>query len=549
MAFRTVYGNQYSENQWPMVDEGSCQWITVPGTNPPVSLEIQKGQPLAILRAFAADFNAYVEPLRDADSACWTPTNSVGTSNHLSGSGCDLNWNSHPFRVWNAGFNGDQIETIREILDFYEDTVFWGNDWDTPKDAMHFQLGYNTFQNPHTDDFIARKIRADGYSTFRRGNAPAVDLAQVLADAMGDRVSLDRYRDLLPAVQQCLVASECNNLNRVAMWMAQIGTESGGLQWMEEIADGSEYEGRTDIGNIYPGDGRKFKGRGPIQVTGRANYAALSAWAFGQGLVPSATYFTDNPDELSSDRYGFIGAIWYWTVARPHINEMCDEGDIEGVTRAINGGLHGYPDRIERWNHCRGMGDVLLQLASGTVPLPTTEPSTEDGFMSALSPEEQRALYNEIMGQRASRSPLRHVGEGTIGNIETLSWNMDSSVHVLVTWLLASQLKSPESLALLREVATNTDPNRQWDAKLAQAMLNKIAMDDQAEASPSSNPVIFQQVPADFPTPPVVQQVVENVSSAPISSGAGIKSNMEQLNSDINGLRDALNSLSTWIKG
>lgn len=173
--------------------------------------------------------------------------------------------------------------------------------------------------------------------------------------------------------------------------------------------------------------------------------------------------------------------------------------------------------------------------------------------MSALTPEEQRALYNEIMGQRVSRSPLRHVGEGTIGNIETLEWNMDSSIHVLVTWVLAAYLKAPESLALLHEVATNTDPNRQWDAKLAQAMLNKIAMMDASNGCPASggnaevtNPVVVQQVPQDFPT--TVQQVVEKPTPPP-STGSGIKSNMEQLNSDISSLRDTLNSLSEWIKG
>lgn len=180
--------------------------------------------------------------------------------------------------------------------------------------------------------------------------------------------------------------------------------------------------------------------------------------------------------------------------------------------------------------------------------------------MSALTPEEQRALYNEIMGQRRSLSPLRHVGEGTIGNIEQLEQNMDSSIHVLVTWLLAAHLKSPESLALLNEVATNTDPGRQWDAKLAQAMLNKIEMMDKAAGCPVvagsvdlPNPVVIQQVPNDFPTPPVVQQVVETppvyAPPASTSTGTGIKTNMEQLNSDINGLREALNSLSAWIKG
>lgn len=171
---RVVYGNSFSENGWPMVNSEECTWVTVPGTS--VSLQIQNGQPLAILRAFAADFNAYVEPLRDPDSACWTPTNSVSTSNHLSGTACDFNWNDHPFQVSYAGFSSKETATVRELLDFYEQTVFWGQDWQSPKDAMHFQVGYNTYQNPHTADFIARKIRADGFSTFRRGNSVVLSI-------------------------------------------------------------------------------------------------------------------------------------------------------------------------------------------------------------------------------------------------------------------------------------------------------------------------------------------------------------------------------------
>ncbi|WP_081291131.1 transglycosylase family protein [Mycobacterium asiaticum] len=177
MARRTVYGNNWSSNGWPMVDEGSCTWVTVPGTD--VSLQIQNGQPLAILRAFAADFNAEVEPLRDADSACWTATNSVGDSNHLSGTAMDLNWNSHPFQIADAGFDAAKRAKVRELLNWYEGMVFWGNDWTNPKDAMHFQLAslanggnINTYGNPAVDDFIKRKIRADGFST-RRGSAPA----------------------------------------------------------------------------------------------------------------------------------------------------------------------------------------------------------------------------------------------------------------------------------------------------------------------------------------------------------------------------------------
>lgn len=183
MAARVVYGNDTSENGWPMVDEQSCEWITVPGTD--VRLQIQQGQPLALLRAFAADFNAYVELLRDRDSACWTATNSVATSNHLSGTACDFNWDSHPFRILNAGFTSEQINTIRDLLEFYENTIWWGNDWSEPRDAMHFQVGYDTYGNPHTGDFIKRKIRADGYSTFRRGDAPAVMTVPLTENADG----------------------------------------------------------------------------------------------------------------------------------------------------------------------------------------------------------------------------------------------------------------------------------------------------------------------------------------------------------------------------
>lgn len=195
---------------------------------------------------------------------------------------------------------------------------------------------------------------------------PQVDDAQTvetLSRAMGNAVPIQRYQTLLPYVADALAQSDCTNLARVAMWCAQIGHESGGLRWMEEIADGSAYEGRRDLGNMYEGDGPRFKGRGPIQVTGRANYAALSAWAYGGGLVPSATFFTDQPLLLATDQYAFLGAIWYWTVARP-MNDYADRGDIEGATRAVNGGLNGLYDRRERWQRCIQQGNALLALTS-----------------------------------------------------------------------------------------------------------------------------------------------------------------------------------------
>lgn len=177
-----------SENGWSpsWVGAADLQWTKVPGAN--VNLQIRTGQPLQILRAYAADYNAYIEPLRDRDSACYTATNSVPTSNHLNGTAMDLNWDSHPFRV-RGTFTAAQMKTMRELLDFYEGTIFWAGDWTDPIDEMHVQLGYDTYQNPATDSFIKRKIRSDGFSTFRRGPIPAQHLDVPTTGAADDMLA------------------------------------------------------------------------------------------------------------------------------------------------------------------------------------------------------------------------------------------------------------------------------------------------------------------------------------------------------------------------
>ncbi|MFC9874885.1 C39 family peptidase [Nocardia salmonicida] len=205
-------------------------------------------------------------------------------------------------------------------------------------------------------------IPPKGY-TWAAGAPALVDrpvlTAEILSQAMGQALPIERYAELLPAVSEALRTADCLTVDRAAMWMAQVGTESGGLRYMEEIRDGSAYEGRSDLGNIEPGDGRRFKGRGPIQITGRHNYGELSQWAHSRGIVPSPTFFVDHPGELATDHLGFAGVTWYWTAARP-MNTYADAGDIVGATRAVNGGTNGLDDRIRRWNHCRTLGAALL---------------------------------------------------------------------------------------------------------------------------------------------------------------------------------------------
>ncbi len=231
--------------------------------------------------------------------------------------------------------------------------------------------------------------------------------AETLSTAMGHALPLDRYRRLLPAVTCALLQADCTTVDRAAMWLAQIGHESGGLQWMQELADGWAYEGRADLGNVFPGDGPRFKGHGPIQITGRHNHTRVSEWAYARGIVPTVTYFVDHPDELAGDEYGFVGVTWYWTVER-NMNAFADAGDIYGATRAVNGGLNGIQDRIDRWNSCRALGAAIL-------------PNEGDDMPSA------QEIAKAVLEIRVSRPDGRE-GE-TIGNL--LGW-LDQHVANLV---------------------------------------------------------------------------------------------------------------------
>lgn len=186
--------------------------------------------------------------------------------------------------------------------------------------------------------------------------------AATLAKAMDNRVSMARYEELAPAFNRALIQANCNTVLRVTMFCSQIGHESGGLKWMEEIADGSAYEGRRDLGNTQQGDGRRFKGRGPIQVTGRHNYGKLSEWAHSKGIVDSPTKFVDEPHLLSQPEFGFLGAVWYWTVARD-MNSFADNRDLIGATRAVNGGQNGIDDRRVFYYRALNLGESILPSA------------------------------------------------------------------------------------------------------------------------------------------------------------------------------------------
>ena len=137
-----------------------------------------------------------------------------------------------------------------------------------------------------------------------------------------------------------------NTPKRIAAFIAQLAHESGSFKYVEEIASGKAYEGRKDLGNTEPGDGVKFKGRGLIQITGRANYKAV-----GDALQYD---FINNPEHLEKPGAAVMSAGWFWNSRK--LNDYADRDDFKGITKRINGGYNGLEDRIKHWQRCK---DVL----------------------------------------------------------------------------------------------------------------------------------------------------------------------------------------------
>jgi len=133
--------------------------------------------------------------------------------------------------------------------------------------------------------------------------------------------------------------------HRLAHYLGQLGHESGNYKYDEEIASGAAYEGRKDIGNIRPGDGKRFKGRGPIQITGRSNYKQFTAWC--RKNVGPCPDFEDEPEKINTDPWEGLVPIWYWSTRK--LNAYADENNLEQITKKINGGTNGLGDRIDKY--------------------------------------------------------------------------------------------------------------------------------------------------------------------------------------------------------
>ena len=169
---------------------------------------------------------------------------------------------------------------------------------------------------------------------------------EILLKIMPNANHNGRLDAMLPYLLDGMKKYSINTKLRENHFIAQLAHESGEFRYMEELASGAAYEGRKDLGNTEKGDGVKFKGRGLIQLTGRANYAAI-----GKGLCVD---FISDPELLETPQYAALSACWFWNSRG--LNVLADADDILRITKKINGGTNGlaqrqmYLDRAKKYN-------------------------------------------------------------------------------------------------------------------------------------------------------------------------------------------------------
>lgn len=215
------------------------------------------------------------------------------------------------------------------------------------------------------------------------------DLLQAATGCTRDRAEL-----FAPHLDAACSHYGIDTADRLAAFLAQIGHESGSLRYVREIADGSAYEGRRDLGNVNPGDGTRYRGRGLIQVTGRDNYRQMTGLLASMG----APDFESLPDELESPKWAAWSAAAWWHSR--NLSHLADRGEFDLITRRINGGTNGQADRRARWERAKAAfseqspvaGDAPLAppipQAGGyhTIPAGEAPGWTPGGTMPALAP-------------------------------------------------------------------------------------------------------------------------------------------------------------------
>jgi putative chitinase len=159
----------------------------------------------------------------------------------------------------------------------------------------------------------------------------------------------------ISALNTAMFRFNINTPKRIAAFLAQVGHESGQLQYVRELGS-DQYLSKYDTGTLaarlgntlaLDGDGQKYRGRGLIQITGRDNYRQCSLGLFGDDRLLFI------PELLEKPQWAAESAAWFWE--QNGLNELADRDQFNSITRRINGGLNGLQDRLQLWARARAV--------------------------------------------------------------------------------------------------------------------------------------------------------------------------------------------------
>lgn len=183
--------------------------------------------------------------------------------------------------------------------------------------------------------------------------------------AVAPEANLELVSSLIAPLNTYLPQYKIDTLERVSMFLAQWCEETDGFKVMYEYASGREYEGRKDLGNVQPGDGPRFKGRGIAMLTGRDNYAAYGS-LLGVDLL-------SDPERAAEPDIAVRIACLFWQ--KHNINAWADRGDVKHCTYLINGGTNGLAVREANY---QAFYLELHQARPAPIPMPPRTENTPD---------------------------------------------------------------------------------------------------------------------------------------------------------------------------
>lgn len=222
-----------------------------------------------------------------------------------------------------------------------------------------------------------------------------------------------------------------DRMHRQVHYLAQLMHESGSFKWDKEIWGPTpaqiRYDTRTDLGNTpeKDGDGFKYRGRGPIQVTGKANYTAFRDWCRSKGYNPPD--FVKDPDSVLIDPWEGLAPIWYWTTR--DLNKWADQNDIETITKKINGGKNGLAERMDYYGR---LGLVVCGFAANDVSgFQTASGLDVDGDMG---PKTRAAIHRALvsMSEKVSE-PVR--SSPVVEEKAVVPQNVEKEVRQKTSWV------------------------------------------------------------------------------------------------------------------